>query len=284
MAAAEAAVAVAPTAAVAGLGSHRTRCTGSRASTAGHWDKCSPSRSPSCTSATGHSTWACSRSCSTPTPGCPRRVGALAEARTVAAGSVAAAAAAAKEDSGSAAVAAAAAKEAQARRRWRRRRRTGCGGDGDGGGDECRERLRRGRGGDDYDGAAAAAAAMAMAEEGSGLAVAATAAAKEGSGSAVVATATNDRVWRRRRHGGGGGGECGERLGLGEWRRRVVVSKPNHVKRRLSKRSDPKCSDDDVRVCTHRWVTAARWRPKTNEENDRETMHRMQNQECTHSR
>ena len=71
------------------------------------------------------------------------------------------------------------------------------------------------------------------------------------------------RWWRRRRltgcggdgDGGGGGGECGERLGLGEWRRPVVVSKPNHVKRRLNKRSDPKCSDDDVRVCTHRWVT-----------------------------
>ena len=79
--------------------------------------------------------------------------------------------------------------------------------------------------------------------------------------------------------GGGGGGECGERLGLGEWRRRVVVSKPNHVKRRLNKRSDPKCSDDDVRVCTHRWVTAARWRPKTHEENDRATMHRRHNRE-----
>ena len=95
------------------------------------------------------------------------------------------------------------------------------------------------------------------------------------------------RWWRRRRltgcggdgDGVGGGGECGERLGLGEWRRRVVVSKPNHVKRRLNKTSDPKCSDDDVRVCTHRWVTAARWRPKTHEENDRATMHRRHNRE-----
>ena len=161
---------------------------------------------------------------------------------------------------------------AKARPRRRRLRRRGGGGGGGNGGAAAAAAA-------EGSGSAAAAAAMAMAEEGSGLAVAATAAAKEGSGSAVVATATNDRVWRRRRHGGGGGGECGERLGLGEWRRRVVVSKPNHVKRRLNKTSDPKCSDDDVRVCTHRWVTAARWRPKTHEENDRATMHRRHNRE-----
>ena len=52
----------------------------------------------------------------------------------------------------------------------------------------------------------------------------------------VVATATTDRVCGGDGDGVGGGGECGERLGLGEWRRRVVVSKPNHVKRRLNKK------------------------------------------------
>ena len=89
------------------------------------------------------------------------------------------------------------------------------------------------------------------------------------------------RWWRRRRltgcggdgDGVGGGGECGERLGLGEWRRPVVVSKPNHVKRRLNKRSDPKCSDDDVRVCTHRGL------PQRG--GDQRPMKRMTAQPCT---
>ena len=71
----------------------------------------------------------------------------------------------------------------------------------------------------------------------------------------------------------------GARLPGYAWRdAQNMVDYYNHPSR-MNKRSDPKCSDDDVRVCTHRWVTAARWRPKTHEENDRATMHRRHNRE-----